>query len=483
MLFNTFDFTFVFLPIVLIVYFILNKYCPVIVGRLFLIVSSLYFYTYYHMEFLLLITASITVNYILGIYIGKNKSKALLTIGIIFNIAVLGYFKYVDFFITNVNWITGSNYNLLYIALPLGISFITFQQIAYLVDIYRNEVPDTKLSSYILFITFFPQLIAGPIVKHKDVMDDIENAESKHFNTENFSKGLLVFLIGLTKKVVIADTIALYVSAGYTGYESLSFTEAWFVAVGYTIQLYFDFSGYSDMAIGLALMFNINLPMNFNSPLKSRNITEFWQRWHMTLNRFFTYYVYIPLGGSRKGEIITYVNLFIIFFISGFWHGAGWTFIIWGVMHGIASIILRLYKKYIPLQLPFVVSWFMTFIFVVVAFVYFRATSVEQGTTIIKKMFMIDLSSVKQFLLQPSQIFQGLNTYKILDVPLNTPWLVILIFVIALSLILFSRNSMQWMQKFKFNLFYIVYINALTIVILLTIYFIEKNSEFIYFNF
>ena len=188
MLFNTFDFTFVFLPIVLIVYFILNKYCPVIVGRLFLIVSSLYFYTYYHMEFLLLITASITVNYILGIYIGKNKSKSLLTIGIIFNIAVLGYFKYVDFFITNVNWITGSNYNLLYIALPLGISFITFQQIAYLVDIYRNEVPDTKLSSYILFITFFPQLIAGPIVKHKDVMDDIESAESKHFNTENFSK-------------------------------------------------------------------------------------------------------------------------------------------------------------------------------------------------------------------------------------------------------------------------------------------------------
>ena len=140
---------------------------------------------------------------------------------------------------------------------------------------------------------------------------------------------------------MIADTIALYVSAGYTGYESLSFTEAWFVAVGYTIQLYFDFSGYSDMAIGLALMFNINLPMNFNSPLKSRNITEFWQRWHMTLNRFFTYYVYIPLGGSRKGEIITYVNLFIIFFISGFWHGAGWTFIIWGVMHGLASIILK----------------------------------------------------------------------------------------------------------------------------------------------
>lgn len=425
------------------------------------------------------------VNYSIGYVLMKatRMKRTILTVGILFNIVVLGYFKYADFFIENYNWIFDQNVSLLYLALPLGISFITFQQIAYLVDIYRGEIQKSTFTSYLIFSTFFPQLIAGPIVNHKDVMQDYEDPAKKRINVENVSKGLFIFLIGLVKKVVIADTFALWVSDGFSTYESLTFAEAWFVVLAYTIQLYFDFSGYCDMAIGLALMFNIRIPDNFNSPYKARNISDFWRRWHMTLNRFLTRYVYFPLGGSRKGEIITAFNIVLVFFISGFWHGSGWTFIIWGLLHGVASVIFRLFKKHTNIPMPYVLSWFITFTFIVLARVYFRSESVSQAHHIFGTLFSPDLSSVKQFIAEPSAIFVQAADIFVFETALNTPFILIGGMIITLYIALFMKNSIQMLAEFKFNWRTIWFIQFLAFVLLATLFFIQKNSEFIYFNF
>lgn len=425
------------------------------------------------------------VNYSIGYVLMKatRMKRTILTVGILFNIGVLGYFKYADFFIENYNWIFNQNASLLYLALPLGISFITFQQIAYLVDIYRGEIQKSTFTSYLIFSTFFPQLIAGPIVNHKDVMQDYEDPAKKRINVENVSKGLFIFLIGLVKKVVIADTFALWVSDGFSTYESLTFAEAWFVVLAYTIQLYFDFSGYCDMAIGLALMFNIRIPDNFNSPYKARNISDFWRRWHMTLNRFLTRYVYFPLGGSRKGEIITAFNIVLVFFISGFWHGSGWTFIIWGLLHGVASVIFRLFKKHTNIPMPYVLSWFITFTFIVLARVYFRSESVSQAHHIFGTLFSPDLSSVKQFIAEPSAIFVQAADIFVFETALNTPFILIGGMIITLYIALFMKNSIQMLAEFKFNWRTIWFIQFLAFVLLATLFFIQKNSEFIYFNF
>ena len=485
MLFNSFVFAFVFLPIVFVIYFLLGKLKNKNISTLFLVASSLYFYSYYEIKFLYLITGSMIVNYTIGYILMKatKNRKIILTVGILFNVSVLGYFKYADFFIENFNALFNSEVDLLYLALPLGISFITFQQIAYLVDIYRGEIAQSKFSSYMIFSTFFPQLIAGPIVNHKDVMQDYENPKNKRINTENVSKGLFIFLIGLVKKIVIADTFAIWVTDGFTNYESLTFAEAWFVIVAYTIQLYFDFSGYCDMAIGLALMFNIHIPMNFNSPYKARNIHEFWRRWHMTLNRFLTKYVYFPLGGSRKGEIITWLNILIVFFISGFWHGAGWTFIIWGMLHGVGSVVLRIVKKFTNIKLPFLVSWFITFMFIVLARVYFRSESVEQAHHIFGTLFDPSLTSVKNFLTVPSELFATAAQILVFEAPLNTPLILIISMIVMLGICFFAKNSVQLLESFTFNWKQIFYVQFLLIVLFATMFFVKKSSVFIYFNF
>ena len=239
--------------------------------------------------------------------------------------------------------------------LPLAISFFTFQQIAFLVDSYRNETKKYSFFTYALFITFFPQLIAGPIVNHQELIPQLEDKKNYFLNPENIAKGIFIFSVGLAKKVGLADTLAIWANDGYANVETLSFLEAWITSLSYTLQLYFDFSGYSDMAIGLALIFNIKLPVNFYSPYKTRNIQEFWKSWHMTLNRFLTHYLYFPLGGSRKGSVRTYINIFIIFLVSGVWHGVVATFIIWGVLHGLASITVRFWGK-LNIKLPYLVA-------------------------------------------------------------------------------------------------------------------------------
>ena len=412
----------------------------------------------------------------------KNKKKYYVTFGILFNVSLLGYYKYADFFITNINLVSGTSYPLLHLLLPIGLSFITFQQIAYLVDTYRGETKGYNLPTYALFVTFFPQLIAGPIVQHQEVMSQFADKKKKHMNAENIYKGIFIFLIGLTKKVAIADTVAIWVEDGFQNYQNLTFIESWITSLSYTIQLYFDFSGYCDMAIGLGLLFNIKLPVNFNSPYRSRNIQEFWKRWHMTLNRFLTQYVYFSLGGSRKGAIRTYVNLFIIFLISGFWHGAGWTFIIWGILHGLASIVLRLWSK-TNIHLPYWLSWFITFQFINIAWVYFRSASVEQANTIITKMFHPDWHEVSSFFTTPISHFTQTATYQIGPVSFNNPVFITAVIVILLCVAFMTKNSIQWMESFTFKWKYIVYYQALLMIILISVFIMQKNSIFLYFNF
>ena len=305
---------------------------------------------------------------------GVIHKKLFLIIAILANISLLGYFKYSDFFIQNFNSITSSNIESLNLLLPLAISFFTFQQITYLVGSYRQETKDYDFLNYALFVTFFPQLIAGPIVHHKEMMPQFANARNRVKNYKNIAMGLFIFSIGLFKKVVIADTFAVWATQGFDVATTLNLFEAWATSLSYTFQLYFDFSGYTDMAIGLALLFNIKLPINFNSPYKATNIQDFWRRWHMTLSRFLKDYVYIPLGGNRKGGFRTYTNLMATFILGGIWHGAGWTFVFWGFLHGLALVIHRTWHQ-LGLKLWTWLAWLITFNFVNIAWLFFRAKS------------------------------------------------------------------------------------------------------------
>jgi len=392
MLFNSYEFIFIFLPVIFIGYFYLTSKRLIIGSKAWLVGGSFFFYSYWNPIYLPLILLSIFVNYAIGGSFNKNtkiNKKTILIIGILFNVGLLAYFKYTDFFLENWNGIFGSNIPLPHIALPLAISFFTFQQIAYLVDSYKGETKEYDLLNYMLFVTFFPQLIAGPIVHHKEMMPQFSSKWNLVKNYKNIALGLFVFSIGLFKKVVIADTFAFWATNGFDNAVLLTFFEAWATSLSYTFQLYFDFSGYTDMAIGAALLFNIKLPMNFNSPYKALDIQDFWRRWHMTLSRFLRDYVYIPLGGNRVSKYRNYINLFTVFLIGGLWHGAGWTFVIWGALHGIAIVVHRIWQE-LNLKMNKVLAWIITFNFVNIAWVFFRAKDMESAEKVLSGMFGAD---------------------------------------------------------------------------------------------
>ncbi|RCW77399.1 MBOAT family O-acyltransferase [Saliterribacillus persicus] len=490
MLFNSVPFIFLFLPIVFIGYFVIIKSAPSKKASIiWLVISSLFFYAFWNPMYIFLILSSIFVNYNIAKIFhanidGKYKKIGVIA-GVIFNVALLGYFKYVDFFIKNINGIFETDFALLYIMLPLAISFFTFQQIAFLVDNYRGEYEKNTFSSYALFVSFFPQLIAGPIVHHREMMPQFEDENNKNININNISKGLFIFIIGLTKKVGIADTVAIWANTGFQNYESLSTIDAWITSFSYTLQLYFDFSGYCDMAIGIALLFNIKLPINFLSPYKARNIQDFWKRWHITLSRFLTSYIYIPLGGNRKGEIRTYINIFIVFLISGFWHGAGWTFVLWGIFHGIASMAVRLWGI-IGFKLPYWFSWIITFMFVNITWVYFRATSIEQANTIISKMFQFNYNynyPLSSFFQKPLKIFEAAGQYDFILFKLDNPKIIVFTIITLLIITFITKNSIQLLDRFRTNIKTLLFSQVLLIGLVIIIFFIHKNSEFLYFNF
>lgn len=394
MLFNSYEFIFVFLPITFFIYFYLNHKKLTEASKGFLVFSSLFFYSWWNIDYLPIILSSMLLNYLAGNSLKYSPEghhrfsrKSLLIFGITFNLALLGYFKYTNFMIENLNyWFFTEDIPNIDLALPLAISFFTFQQISYLVDSYKQETEEYDFLNYSLFVTFFPQLIAGPIVHHKEMMPQFSKPRNKIKNYKNISKGLFIFSIGLFKKVVIADTFAVLAIAGFDTTTTLNLIEAWVTSLSYTFQLYFDFSGYTDMAIGSALLFNIKLPINFNSPYKATNIQDFWRRWHITLSRFLKDYIYIPLGGNKNSEFRTYSNLMATFIIGGIWHGAGWTFVLWGGLHGIALVIHRAWSN---MRFKFWTwfSWLITFNFVNITWVFFRANEWKDAVKVIKGMF------------------------------------------------------------------------------------------------
>ena len=343
MLFNSEIFLFLFLPLTLLVFYLLGHFGKIKLALASLVIASLLYYGWWKPIYLPLILGSMTVNYGLGYLIQKLQrsgatGKATLVVGIVFNLGLLGYFKYANFFVDNLNALSGDDWKLAPILLPLAISFFTFQQIAYLVDVHQKKAQEVDLLRYALFVTFFPQLIAGPIVHHSEMMPQFANKNIGRFQLANLITGGMIFAIGLFKKVVLADNIAPYATAVFNASaegNSVPFVDAWTGVLAYTFQIYFDFSGYSDMAIGLGRMVGICLPLNFNSPYKATGIIDFWRRWHMTLSRFLRDYLYIPLGGNRMGPSRRYVNMITVMLLGGLWHGAGWNFVIWGALHGV----------------------------------------------------------------------------------------------------------------------------------------------------
>lgn len=456
--------------------------------------ASLFFYSWWNIAYLPLILISMLFNYVVGNSLAKSSDenrnilnkffskKSILIFGIVCNVTLLGYYKYADFFIENFNLATSSNVDLLHLVLPLAISFFTFQQIAYLVDSYRGETKEYDFLNYALFVTFFPQLIAGPIVHHKEMMPQFASTWNMVKNYKNIALGLFIFSIGLFKKVVIADTFAVWATAGFDTATTLNLIEAWSTSLSYTFQLYFDFSGYTDMAIGISLLFNIKLPINFNSPYKAINIQDFWRRWHITLSRFLRDYVYIPLGGNKISSFRTYSNLLATFVIGGLWHGAGWTFIFWGFLHGMALIIHRVWSN-LGFKMWTWLSWFITFNFVNIAWVFFRAKEWDDAIKVLKGM--IGLSGI----VLPTFLKSKLLFLQFYEISFDVQFISnlrdmsgrhLLLIASMFILILFFKNSMEKWKEFKLNyktLFLAFFCFSIGILSL------NKVSEFLYFNF
>jgi alginate O-acetyltransferase complex protein AlgI len=479
-LFNSYEFLLVFLPAVVAGYFAVAR-LSAFAANAFLAAASVVFYAWWRLDFVWILAASIAANYLFGHRLSRDSAagkndRALLTLGIVFNLGLLGYFKYADFFIANFNAVTGADVGFLRVALPLGISFFTFTQIAYLVDAWKGKAAEYSAVNYVLFVTFFPHLMAGPIIHHREMMPQFADRNLKRIDWENMARGLALFALGLGKKVLIADPIAPWANAGFANAHTLSFADGWITMLAYTMQLVFDFSGYTDMALGAALMLNIRLPQNFDSPYRSADIQEFWRRWHMTLSRFLRDYVYIPLGGNRGSEARMLLLFVVTFALGGFWHGAAWTYVIWGTLHGVALVVVHLWRK-AGRPLPRVLAVALTFLFVSAALVIFRAPTLADALAILKSvagMNGIDLrftvpewNWIGRANVPPAELAQGLAAAATL--------------ALALVLTFTPRNSNQVAASLDFSLPRARY--AYGLVLALSLVFVQNATEFIYFIF
>ena len=472
MLFNSYIFIFVFLPITLLGFYVIGSQGRHKVALAWLVAASLFFYGWWNPAYLGLILGSMLFNYAVGVALssravnGPNpQAKAILVAGIAANLALLGYYKYANFFVDNLNALFGTGLILETIILPLAISFFTFQQIAYLVDAYRGETHEYSFLHYALFVIFFPQLIAGPIVHHREILPQFARSTLYRLKAEHLAVGLTIFALGLFKKVVLADGVAVYATPVFAAAQAgttLTFFEAWGGALAYTFQLYFDFSGYSDMAIGLARMFGVRLPLNFNSPYKATSIIDFWRRWHITLSRFLRDYLYIPLGGSRKGEARRLTNLMITMLLGGLWHGAGWTFVLWGGLHGFYLVINHAWRQWrtrrghtqsTPVGRFF--AWLLTMLAVVVAWVPFRAEGMAAAENVLGAMFGLNgislpgsldgrLGALQPWLESSGVVFAGMFSNGLANWHSGTYWIISLVLI---STIL--PNSQQIMLRYQ----------------------------------
>ncbi len=471
MLFNSYIFIFAFFPICIAAWYLLNHFKKYTLGKISLLISSLIFYAYYNVNYGLIIISSILVNYLLShIMICSTKQvlrKFAFAFGLLFNIGLIAYYKYTDFMIDNINLLFKTDLPLMHILMPLGISFFTFQQLSYVIDSYKKDIPKYSLLDYSIFVLFYPQLIAGPIVLHDEIVPQISSKTNKAFDFKIFSRGFYLFTLGLAKKVLVADFLSKFSSFAFDTTSQITSMDAWIGVLAYTFQIYFDFSGYCDMASGIANMYGMELPMNFNSPYKAVDIIDFWDRWHITLTRFFTRYIYIPLGGSRKGTVRTYLNILIVFLVSGIWHGAGWNYILWGLLHGVANILNKIFKK--PIKKIPITSRIATFVFVSITWVFFRAKNVSYALEMLKNMFSFSSFAVSDTIKGNLSFVPG-------------PWQIIALALIGIVIYLsmFSKNALEKSEKFTPKL-----LNGVMTIILFVFSVLQLSqvSEFLYFNF
>lgn len=487
LLFNSYIFILLFLPLCIFGYFGLNHLKRYTLAQAFLLGMSLWFYGYFNPWYLLIILGSIVGNYLFTMLMGKTSHpfwrKAEVTVAVLLNLGILFYYKYFDFFLMNLNRFAHTDFPLRNILLPLGISFFTFQQVSYVVDAYRGEVQQYNFLQYASFVAYFPQLIAGPIVTHDELIPQFMDESKKRFNWDNFARGLYMFALGLGKKVLIADMFGIAANWGFGNVAALDTTNAIFTSLAYTIQIYFDFSGYCDMAIGIGEMMNLELPVNFDSPYKALTIDEFWHRWHKTLTRFFTKYIYIPLGGSRRGTLRTYLNILIVYCASGLWHGANYTFIAWGLLQGILTVLNRIFRDRIK-QLHPGFSWLVTFLLVNFSMTLFRANSVADAITIFKRCLVMEFGPVSEnivnaFLLPEIQLLIR-NIPQLAFLEFQPGLLLTVFYGGALALILGCRNAHEHMDTFRPTA-----ANALFTAVLLVwcVLSFAGVSTFLYFNF
>lgn len=464
MIFNSYIFMLFYLPLSIVGYFTLNRWKKYRLGIGFLLIMSLWFYGYLNPIYLVILSISIIINYLVysllqrkSFYEKVRLRKVILCIGILINLLILFYFKYYNFFVDSLNLVFRTSLTIKNILLPLGISFITFQQIAFIVDTYRKEVPKYSLLYYALFIAFFPRLSSGPIVMHNELLPFFDDKERKKVNWNCLSSGIYLFVMGLGKKVLIADVFGRAADWGYSNIAGLNTTSAIFVSLAYTIQIYFDFSGYSDMAVGISKMFNLELPINFNSPYKADTIIDFWSRWHMTLTRFLRKYLYFPLGGNRRGQARTYLNTIIVFLCSGLWHGANWTFVLWGLIHGCFLIFTKKFIKEFN-RVPRIINKIITLSFVNFTWILFRAGS---------------FSTYKQMM---KAIFQ--NNWGSINVP---NWRNLLIVLCGIGFILFGcKNAYEKAEEMKYNVLTVVFTVVIGVV---CVFCFAGKSTFIYAGF
>ncbi|RIX53650.1 MBOAT family protein [Paenibacillus nanensis] len=476
MIFSTYKFIFVFLPIVFLVYRLLTLTKVPNIAKLWLVMASIYFYAQGSGSFVVLFIADIFINYAIGSFIvklGHQKAvwskRLLLTLGLLLNVAFLGYYKYANFAIENINLISGQGFPLLEIVLPLGISFYTFQLIAYLVDCYRGYTKETPIIDFFMFITFFPQLIVGPIVHHGDIIPQVQDKSMLKLQPANIMLGMFLFSIGCAKKILLADPLTDYAVAFYNNVAAGDTLTAWLGSVGYTVSYYFDLSGYADMALGLALLFNIRLPHNFNSPYKARNFREYWQRWHMTLSKFLSDYIFRSFYKKGSGSFNFYFSVMMTFFVSGFWHGAGWQFIVWGLINGI-FVCASHYMYRNKLKLPFLLAWGLTFAGVIGTRILFVSESMNEALQVMRKMLSFS-------------DFQGLDVPAIVDklatfAAYNAYTIVLLL--IGMAITFFGKNTAQMTQEFKPGVRHAV---AAAFLLGVSLTQMTSVSKFLYFQF
>ena len=482
MQFNSFIFILLFLPLTVTLYYTLNKINDT-VGKIVLLIASIIFYAYTDRVTLIVLGISLVLNYGFALAIANVKKwrSFYLFTPIVINTGILLYFKYLNFVIENVNHFFMKSIPLKEMILPIGISFFTFQQIAYMVAVYRKEIEKNNILDYLVYILYFPKILMGPLTEPTDFMAQINDTTLKKVNLDNIVCGIKIFSFGLFKKVMLADVFAKAVTWGYTNIDIATSMDWILVMLFYTFEIYFDFSGYSDMAVGTSLMLNIKLPINFDSPYKAISIRDFWKRWHISLTKFFTKYIYIPLGGSKKGIFFTYVNTMIVFLISGIWHGANWTFIVWGILHGALSVFDRIFDKY-QKKICKPIRWICTFIVVNVLWLLFRSDSISQWLDIIAKIISFPNLNISDGIIQVFNLQETVFISNVLGVTefvknIRGFWMIVYL-IVSYGLCMLFENNYKKLEKISWITMFVSSIAFVWGFICLS-----GESVFVYFNF